>query len=693
MRRIALLLGLALPLFARADGPATASIRFPPRPRLGRAPAASGDAARASLTAQADRLLAGPPTVPDREGNWVYYYACPAEGARLQADSETRHHCPVCKRVFTDARTAAAYRTVLYYRLEAELKTLARAYALTGRAAYAEAVRDALLKMARAWPTFPRHDRWGRTGILAVVGGRRFAQLLDEATSLINLAEAWDLIADAPAVSDTDRALIEKQLFQMPVAEIDRYEWFVGSRNNHQSWFNAAKAVVGLVLGDEAMLRRALWGKAGLLWQVEHSVIDGIWYEGSLAYHFYALQAIQHTLEAADRAGVSFRDHPILPTLWSGPLQLSYPNGQTPVFHDSDPISLAHYQSIFAWGAAYFNDPALAAGSPTGLASTNLARLGLAILRRGAGENASCLMLDYGEHGDHHGHPDKLNIALFALGRELLVDPGRLSYSLPEYESWCRTTVAHNTVTVGSRNQRSDTGRLLFYADTPDAAAALALSDGAYPGATLRRFVVLANDLLVDAVAVRDAFPMQIDWIVHGRGGLTGPTNLTIRLKPLGERDGYPHLANLQDGVCSRGPVPFTFTLDSGALWRLWCVNADFRTRLVSGTGIGYRLNDAVPFVLQRRMAEHTLFLNVFDLSGSGAIAQVESLPVTDSRGATIPETEAAALRITGSDGSCRLVALDLDPKGDRTLSVDGKSFVRWLFSKTIDCETNKPPL
>ncbi len=689
MTRIACLLGLALPLLAAAEDPLAGPIRFPPRPRLLYTPASlqafRADPARAPertrLVQQADRLKDEGLTIPDKEGNWYFYYACPEDGSSLKAEAEYRHVCPVCKRVLTDERTAASYRTILYRRLEGQLKILAQAYALTDNPAYAEPVRDAMLKMARAWPTFTRHDRWGRSGLLAVVGGRRFGQLLDEANSLIQLAESWDLIADAPCLAAEDRALIEKQLFRMPVGEIDKYEFFVGSRNNHQAWFNAAKAVTGLVLGDEALLRLAFLGKAGLLWQLDASVTqDGLWYEGTMAYHFYAVQAIVRTLEAADRVGWNFSDHTRLKSLWLGPLQMAYPNGQCPVFHDSDPARLDQYKNLFEWGAGYFHEPSLTQGSPAGLASTNLAGIGVAVLRRGAGAAASCLMLDYGLHGDHHGHPDKLNVVLYALGRELLLDPGRISYRVPEYQSWCRTTVAHNTVVVDARDQRPDTGQLLFFADTPAAAGALAISQGAYPGATLRRFVVLADDLLIDAFSVRDASLRRIDWIVHGRGALASPPELRIRLKPLGEKDGYLHLTGLKDGVCTNPPVPFTFTLEDGSFWRLWGVNTDFRTRVVTGAGIGYRTNDAVPFVLQRREAEHTLFLSVFDLSGRGAIASAAPVPVLQN-GKPVPETEACAVRIASTNGT-RLVALDLDAGSPRSLTVEGQSFSRWLISE-----------
>jgi hypothetical protein len=694
MKRLALSLCLLSALLqARAETNGT--IRFPPHPRVlytaAELAAFRTDPARAqertNTIQHADRLKAEGLIVPDKEGNWIFYYACPADASRLDAESATRHVCPVCKTVYTDERTVAAYRTKLYYQLEDQFRTLALAYALSGNTAYAEPVRDAMLNMARAWPTFTRHDRWGRTGLLAVVGGRRFCQLLDEATSLIALAGSWDLIADAPCISADDRALIEKQLFRMPAEELTRFEMFTGNRNNHQTWFNAAYTVTGLALGDETLFRRGLYSDTGLLWQLGTSVTaDGLWYEGAMAYHFYALSAIQKTLEAARRAGLDFSANSRLKSLWLGPLQMAYPDGQCPVFHDSDPANLSQYRSFFEWGAGYFHDPALAQGSPAALGSTNLAGIGVAVLRRGSGASASCAMLDYGMHGDGHGHPDKLNLVLYALGHELLLDPGRISYSVPEYKTWCRTTVAHNTVVIGACDQKPDTGRLLFFADTPAAAGALAVTDGAYPGAGLRRFLVLTDDLLIDVFSVRNASPALVDWLAHGRGTLTGPPELAPRKEPISDQDGYPHLTNLKEAACSNSPVPFTFTLDNDKFWRLWGVNDARCTRLITGSGIGYNTRDIVPFVMRRRALKNTTFMTVYDLSGTGSVTNISLLPVLE-KGLPVLENEAMALRIDSATGS-RLAALDLTDEGSRELTVSGKSFTRWLLSESKHCET-----
>ncbi|HOS44337.1 MAG TPA: heparinase II/III family protein, partial [Armatimonadota bacterium] len=455
------------------------------------------------------------------------------------------------------------------------------------------------------------------------------AQHLDEAFAAIRLARAYDLVATA--IPDADRAIIERGALGDPVREIRRLQGFVGAKNNHQTWFNAAYAAVSVAIGDEALIRDSVDGPAGLRWQLTASVTDdGLWYEGTMAYQRYTMQAIMEHLDALKRVGITLADDVRLKSLWTGPLNLAYPNGQFPVINDSDPASLDGWKDVFRWGYGYFGDPLLAlyAGIPADgarkpeLKSVNLAGLGIAVLRGGTPENPICAMLDYGQHGDHHGHPDKLNIVVYAQGREWLLDPGRLTYSVPEYESWARTTVAHNTVVINGANQQPDTGRLLHFETTPGYAAAFAISTGAYPGYTLKRFLILADDLLFDIFAVEGKKSAQIDWFIHGRGAITSPVALTERRARLGEKAGYQHLTHLREGQGEKW-LPFTFTPPNGRPYRAYCLTDD--TTLVTGEGLGYQLTDTVPFLLRRQRGKRASFVTVYDLSGGARELAISS--------------------------------------------------------------------
>ena len=623
-------------------------IVFPPRPRVAFSRAEMeawrADPARAEerkrITAAADGLLKKELYVPDKEGDWIFYYACPKEGAYLQAKGLAEHVCPTCGAVYTDERTVASYRTVLSNRLEREMYDLALAWALTRDDRYATPVRKAFLRLAELYPTFGRHDRWGRKGIFAVVGGRRYAQHLDEAVSAILLAKAYDLVADSPVFSAADRERIEQDFLGATVREVQQYYRFVDpkGRNNHITWFNAACANVGLAIGDDKLLRDAVSGKRGLAFQLRESVTDdGIWYEGTMAYHFYALSAVQETLKAITAVGWDLSADPRLKGLYLGPIRMAYPDGSFPVINDSDPASLSGRAGFYQFALDYFKDPVFAPyADPSSTSAADRARpgsaamagIGIVALRRGEGANAVCAMIDYGIHGDHHGHPDKLNIVLYALGREIVLDPGRLTYSVPEYETWARTTVAHNTVVIDRRNQKPTEGSLLFFRDAADYSACLCASDGAYPDWILKRFLVLTDRWLADAYVVSGTRTASIDWLLHARGELAGPVHQGVKgpvSRPLpegamGAEAGYQHLRDVKEWDCETSAV-LRYRQPDGRTLGVHCWE-QAPLKLYTGIGIGYRLNDPVPFLLRRRQGKDASFVTVYDLSGTGDFVQ-----------------------------------------------------------------------
>lgn len=666
---IIFLMVLLVAISLRAETPPAALI-FPPHPRLEYdakdIAAWKADTSRQSeiqqIVSRANAILAKGLIVPEKEGDWVFYYACPSDGSNLIAETLERHVCPTCKKVYTDERTVAAYRTVLNDQLNHACRSLALAYALTGETRYATPVSEALLKLARLYPTWTRHDRWKRRGLLAVVGGRRYAQLLDEAVSAIELAKAYDLIASA--ISEKDRKAIETGCLGDPVREIFKYDVFAGSRNNHQTWFNAAYVSTGLAIGDESLMREGIYGKHGLIWQLEESVTsDGLWYEGALVYQHYAMQAIVETLNAAQRVGWDYSQNARLKSLWLGPINLAYPNGQFPVFHDSDPTNLDGWKDMFSWGYKYFKDSVLGlyAGNKgqsdaakAELKSCDLSGAGIAVLRGGTPENPICAMMDYGPHGEHHGHPDKLNIVLYALGRELVLDPGRLTYSVPEYESWARTTVAHNTVVIDERNQKPDTGKIIYFQETPAFTAAFAVSTGAVPGVLLKRFMVLSGELLIDVVAVESKRLQQIDWVLHGYGTVDSSLPLKERKSPLGTGSGYQHLTALREGKGQ--DAVFTLVVKDGKPHRVYCLDNPPAV-LVTGEGIGYSLQNRNPFIMRRQSAENAVFLTVHDLSGLDRKLKIES-QFSDGSGRT--PSEAVSVTVTCGPSDQRTFKLDL---------------------------------
>jgi hypothetical protein len=624
-------------LQARAgEGPS-----FPPHPRLATT-AAELDKLKQSAVRkdqavrEADTLLRNPVRIPDGWGNWVFYYACPDDASPLEALNEKEHQCPRCKKVHKDERTVAAYRTLLHDHANAAALQLGWAYALTGDERYAKEVRRILLKYADDYPGYPaRKDRWDRTGFFAQLGGRRYSQSLDEAVGIIKMAKAYDLTRSAPVWNEKDRQHVEKNFFR-PTADTLLY----ANRdiNNHQTWYNAGLISIASVLGDQELLDKVLKMRGGFHDQLNRSVgSDGLWYEGTMAYHNYALQAMVEIVDAGRRLGLPLHKEPRFRKMLDAPLQCAYPNGQFPAMNDSDRAFVSSFNDSFLWAWEVYRDPVFAQAHADGnlaklktllgpdakvepfleTRSLNLPDAGVAILRRGQGASAVCAMIDHGPHGGAHGHYDKLNMVLFANGQEWLLDPGRLTYSHKEYKTWVKHTAAHNTVTLAGVSQAATTGKLLWLKVEKDFAACAAESDEAYAGARLRRYLLLTDNVLIDVFEVQAPKETQIDLLAHALSqkvvpiGARGQGKATVP----GKEDGYPHLTNGL-GWTVTGPSQWEFHAGPKKL-RLW-LDGTTTEEVITCTGIGYTIDACVPCLIRRVRGKEARFVTVYDLSGDG---------------------------------------------------------------------------
>lgn len=585
----------------------------------------------------ADALLKRPIAIPNGWGNWVFYYACPDDASHLHALSDVEHQCPRCKKVHKDERIVAAYRTLLHDQANVAALQLGWAYAFTDDERYAKEVRRILVKLADDYPGYPaRKDRWDRTGFFAQLGGRRYSQSLDEAVGIIKLAKAYDLTRSAAVWNDKDREHVEKNFFRLTA---DTLLYANRDINNHQTWYNAGLMAIASVLGDKALVNKVLTMRGGFHDQLKRSLgDDGLWYEGTMAYHNYALQAMIEIVDAGRRIGLPLHKEPRFRKLIEAPLTCAYPNGQFPAMNDSDQAFVSSFNAAFLWAWEVYKEPvfaqAYAGGNLAKLKtllgpdakiepylesrSVNLPDTGLAILRRGQGASAVCAMLDHGPHGGAHGHYDKLNIVLFANGQEWLLDPGRLTYSHKEYKTWVKHTAAHNTVTLGGISQSATTGKLLNLKVEKDFVTCTAESDGAYAGARLRRFLLLTDNVLIDIFDVQAPKETQIDLLAHaisqkvasvsdrGKGQARVP----------GTTDGYPHLTNGLSWTIV-GPSQWDFHAGSKKL-RLWC-DGLANEEIITCTGIGYTIDARVPCLIRRVQGQQARFMTVYDLSGDGS--------------------------------------------------------------------------
>ena len=347
---------------------------------------------------------------------------------------------------------------------------------------YAEYVRDMLFQyeaMYKNLPVHPQERSYAR--------GKLFWQCLNDSNWLVYMSQAYDTIYEW--LSEQEREKLEKNLFR-PFADFISIgnPQFYNRIHNHSTWGNAAVGMIGLVMGDEELVQRALYGieddglkigtkdndggfikvkgqKAGFLANLEEPFSpDGYYTEGPY-YQRYAmypflifalsmhntkpelkvfehkegvlLKAVNALLNQSDADGEFF-------ALNDGQKGMSYYSRElvTAVniayyYGNANPqlLSIAEKQNRVLLDASGLS---VAMGIEKGKAkpfvkkSINLRdgangeQGGVGILRYGDEELS--LVFKYSAQGLSHGHYDKLSFSLFEKGDEVIQDYGLVRF-------------------------------------------------------------------------------------------------------------------------------------------------------------------------------------------------------------------------------------------------------------------------
>jgi oligo-alginate lyase len=569
------------------------------------------------LVANADRATNGSLDVPDRGGQWTHWYSCPKDGARLVTQSPTQHRCTVCGTVYTGEPYDSVVLSGIHSRNSAAIRDCGLAFRLTGEDRYAQFAARLLIAYADRYRDYRLHNTNGeeKTG-----GAKIMAQTLDESVWLIPVTWGYALVRSAMA--QDQRKHVEADLL-LPAADVIRGHKM--GIHNIQCWKNSAVGLVGYTTAHEELVREAIEdGDRGFLAQIERGVTeDGLWWEGSLGYHHYTMQALWPLAEAARHAGRDLYSDRFR-RLWDAPLAMAFPNGDPPGFNDSPGSSVLRIADLYELAAARWRRPEyehlissagrdsiqsllygperVEPGNYVPLASTLLRDAGFAVLRVGG----TAAAVRFGRHGGGHGHPDQLNLVTFGGGRGLGLDPGSINYGVPLHREWYRSTIAHNTVSVDGKIQDPEDGRLESWDDRPGEAAITMSCDSVYPGVQMRRTIRLPRSgRIEDRFECLSAEEHEYDWAFHVPGTISPVLELQPRAERLGDRNGYEHISRIQS---ARTDGDFSVVWTSGpVILRLSFVGVP-GTEVLTGTGPGRNPADGVPVLVVRRRARKTVF-------------------------------------------------------------------------------------
>ena len=494
------------------------------------------------------------------KSTWVMFYECPKDSAKLMYDyaKENEHACPVCGAVYSGEPYAGAWWRYTVEKVIDHGYLCALIWMATGERQYFQAAREILLGFADNYAGYELHG-----GIPYNNPGRISSQTLCEAMALRSLCLSYDILKKA--LCEKEQHHIERDLLT-PSAQV-LMEQRMSQIHNHEVVINAALGMAGLLLGRKDFADFGIESKYGLRYQLKYGVLaDGLWFEGTLHYHFFSLYACMLFEKLAHATSYSLRSMGVYEKMFAMPLALLQPDFQLPCLGDSGREGgLEQLADHYEYPYRIFGEPYMAqllqtiysrttrdsaealffgADEITGEARLDLEEYhdaggsGFTVLR---GTEGKYLLFKHGKYGGEHDHYDKLGIHFVAGGFDVVNDLGTVAYGAPHHYAYFKNTFSHNTVCINGLNQPPADGSVIQYARRSDGVLVEGHADWcgkgpeldsytieqwdrpSYEGVVMRRCILFAQEYFVEAFLVRGAQGRVVDWIVHPQGEVRLP--------------------------------------------------------------------------------------------------------------------------------------------------------------------------
>lgn len=566
------------------------------------------------------------------------------------------------------------------------------AYQYTGDLRYAKFVADMLTDYAGKYP------KWGLHPLkLSPVPGRLFWQTLNESVWLVHTSVAYDCIYNT--LTKQQRRFIEKNLLEnMADFIMDGYgentknnEMF-NRMHNHATWATAAVGMAGFAMDNEKLVRKALYGSdetgknGGFIRQMDWLFSpDGYYTEGAY-YQRYAIwpfvifaQCIEHNMPGLRI--FEYRDR-ILRKAVDALVQMSY-EGEFFHFNDALLKGLSAQELVYAVNILYHAYPGdkqllgvasayqnellpivggyelardcAKEGSPkVGYRSTTLAdgRNGdqgaFGIIRSTDSLLNSAVTLKATAQGMGHGHYDRLTMAYYDNGKEILADYGaarflniEAKYSghyTKENNKFAKQTIAHNTLVADGRSHYN--GKLaeaekhhadMVYANfkQDDMQWMTGRDTTAYPGIAMERTLAYLSTpvsefpLVIDVLKVSSAESHQYDYPLWYNGHEVS-TNFnyikaTDTMTAFGKANGYQYIWKEAWGRNDKGGMSQLTFFNGDRFYTLNTVTSAASELYMLRLGANdpdFNLRPSTAFLVREPVAKDHTFVTVIETHG-----------------------------------------------------------------------------
>ncbi|MDO6517705.1 alginate lyase family protein [Zobellia uliginosa] len=343
---------------------------------------------------------------------------------------------------------------------------------------YALYIKDMLFQYEGMYKDLPVHPQ-----TRSYARGKLFWQCLNDSNWLVYVSQAYDCVYDY--LSKKERKQLEKNLFR-PFADYISIEnpQFYNRVHNHSTWGNAAVGMIGLVMNDEELIHRALYGieddglpigakdndggfikvegqKAGFLANIDEPFspdgyyTEGPYYQRYAMYPFLIFAEALHNVRPQQKI-FEHKDGVLLKSV-NTLLSLSDADGEFFPLNDAQKGMSYHSRELvtavdIAYHYGNYNPQLLSIAEEQGQVLLDDSGLAVALgIREGKSEafqkksiklsdgangeqggvailrysnEAMTLVYKYAAQGLSHGHYDKLSFSLYEKGTEVLQDYG-----------------------------------------------------------------------------------------------------------------------------------------------------------------------------------------------------------------------------------------------------------------------------
>ena len=488
-------------------------------------------------------------------GTWNLYYFCPEHSVRLdwEIDSPKEHRCPIDGAIHTGEpydgawwrwmnglNAKACYHGGLLWQLTKEKK-------------YLNKIRDILLEYSKYYPEYEEHG-----GIPYNGPGKANAQTLCEANCHKDFTMGYDLVSDD--LTAEEKNTIETRLLREGADFLMEHR--SDQLHNHEVKIGGTIGIIGLVLNEKKYLDFAVQSKYGLLYQLENGVAeDGLWFEGSVHYHYYALQGMLGFEKVAKNTKYSNLDHPNFRKMLDVPLSLILPNDEFPKLNDciKGQEKLNHTE-LFEFAYSYYNDEKYAKAlnkiyketkrnnidaflygvdevptmenSELVSGDTHLDKSGLTVFRN----DNSYFLMKHTPYGGEHDHYDRMGIILYNNSEEVIHDLGTTGYGAILHYDYFKNTISHNTISINGENQPPVNPKIIDYriennyklidAEVDwsikppklDSFTRVQWCEKSYKDVRYRRSIVWMEDHFIEVIKVINPHEQNILYSLHTKG-------------------------------------------------------------------------------------------------------------------------------------------------------------------------------